>query len=1570
MNELQRAKFLTEDEWQAAIVVAEREQPWRVASVPKWHRYSERNFGEGDNVLRHKAVLAHGAPLPEEWCVCMLTKAQQAEKLTEGVSDVSKWFTDLDVKLTLTVEPLEADAARPPKTTAAVETRASTRSSLASLASKGKGLYFFSTAQLPFLNRPGTYKLTFAALGAATPITPLSVQLTRAPRPLRRALDASCRWELCTHAGACNVRPGSRRCQLLDDALAAGACNLVLGGARLALPLHINQVDADGRRVCFPDDLDISQLTLSVWSNHPTEKQYELDVTLAKLTAADMDLSEDGTELRIRSVRVIKGVLPSGPKERTGPAAPLTALLRVTIPGYSIKSDQLHGGGEMEVRLVPGNATRLVALSGAWSAAGGGADEGVAAAAGASSVVFQPRQDVALRVALLDEWGNPTLRMPSSAAATQLRMYLTRMDALSLKEGPSGPGWVAIAAEGLSAGIAKVNLRVSGKLSEHIKVRLAAEPDRLQLELKGVVATRMLRVALPPGALPLRGDCSGQLTALAGAVTVTASDDDAEPCADFDGMIVLCDADDENSEWHTGLLSACRFAVRAGRVQLPSITLPAQPGTYRLGLRLEDAPEAHTRFVPIVVAAPAPALLVPLPPGAAARVGEPFALTFEARSDTGVFVPISHALLAAVQLVGDDESTIEARKLDNGRGVLSVRLQGAPGQVSVRMRVDADAAAAAAAAAPGGSADAAPTPAAALPELPELRWDDISLEAGPPERCEVSVRDAVRADCGAFAVSQGSALTVDVSFVDAQGYAAAPEGGGSVQLELSEDAAAWLVLPRARSWPVGATDAAAEVGPLRLARDAPPGRHVITGVLAPPPPPRTGRNTAAHAAVVAAWEKRPRVSFEIALLIEPGRFATEMTINGVPSTAQLPQLTVEAGAPLPTGAVRVCAAGGVAPEAPAAQLSVSVCRARDPRVLQRALLDAAEAMEEGSSAGGGGLRFDDSAALEHVPPQLRAPTKAGDYMLVLHYEDGSDAPALTARRPLRVIGAASGRLVLSFADVTQLPGRVAVQPGAGAGLLAPELTFRVRDAHGNAVDLRSQWLTWQPRICYERCDAEDEDAGGAGADDEAGGAGAAAAAPPLLALPSPVKVEEPDVAQLHAQLAVGRLHYRDVRTGADWACGQYRVWLQPRRIMGAGTSEEVDVSSATHTFLFVNADASAAEHARVERHGALLNAATTAERAAHDARREYDAARAAAAAAIEEAERAQAAVDAAELAAATARAAFEAATAASEAGAAHLQAERARAPAALHLALRDPRTPPHVPAYMQLRNRRTRDGGLAAGLSASAEVLCQVWELIRAETPAVGAALVHAAGSSSLSMLVTRTQAGAVLAKRLLPEERSVFALDHASALRRFWTGGVDASHPQGLLQLPRVHAVGFVGYAVNLVHLTAPQLAVRVAAPANASAALRASGVGLRAAVLYPVFGDLKVFDTEEHMDAFDHNRHGSRGVFSLTGHSVGGDGRQHGKSSRPMPTFFAPPGVPWEERRTVRVRAYLPACLPASHFPCAHFCPAVLASFASRRRSVNAGPCAAHGADPHHRSGGGRVRAGGGGGARARGA
>jgi hypothetical protein len=1498
VDELQKAKFMSDSEWKTAIAAADREQPWRVASAPKWHRYADSNCGEGVNVLRNKHVLLHGEPLPEEWCLCILTKAQQAEKLTEGVSGVSKWFNGLDVKMTLTVEPAEVDAARPAETTAPVETRALTRASLASVPGKGKGLYFFPTAQLPYLNRPGTYKLTFSALGAATPIQPLIVHLTRAPRPLRRALDTSCDWALCTHAGECESEafgpPGSTRCRLHADKLEAGEGNLVLGGGRLPAPLHVIQVGADGRAVCFPENFDVSQLQLSVWSMHAGKQQRDLHMTLAELTPANVKFSADGTELIIRGVRVTGGVLPSGAKDRPdGPAAPLKALLRVTAKGHSLSGGRLLGGGEMEVFLVPGNATRIAALSGAWSAAGGGADAGVAAAAGAAGIVFQPRQDVALRVALLDQWGNPTLRMPSSAAATQLRMYLTRLDALGLTEGPSGAGWVAIASEGHSTGVAKVNLRVAGRLTEHVKVVLVAEPDRLQLELKGVVASRMLRVTLPPDATPLRGDCGGQLTLLAGAVTVTASDeaDDTEPCADFDGVLLLCDADDEASQWHTGQLSAVRFAVRGGRAQLSSITLPSRPGAYRLGLRLEDAPEAHTRIVPIVVTAAAPALLMPLPPSAAARVGEPFALTFEARSDSGAFVPISAALLAAMRLVGDDDSAIGARSLDrDGRGVLSVRLQGAPGQVSVRMCVDAGAA-------PGGSADAA------LPELPELRWDGIVLEAGPPARCEVSIRDAIRAECGAFAVSQGGTLTVDVSFVDAHGHAAAPEGGGTVQL----DDVTWLALPRARSWPVRAADAAAELGPLQLARDAPPGRHVIHGALVPPPLPRTVRGTAAHAAAMARAPLAP-LPFEFSLLIEPGRFAVDMSIDGTPSTAELPPLTVEAGAPLPTGAVRVYAAGGAAPEAPAAQLSVSVWRARDPRPLTRALLDAEEvvSMEAGGANGGGGggllFRHDDNSAAsaeQEVPPNLCAPNKVGDYVLMLRYEDGSDTPALTARRPLRVVGAASGPLALSFADGTQLPGRVAVLPGAPAGLLTPVLTFQVTDVYRNVVDLNEQWATWQPRICYERCDGADG----------AGGLADAAAAEPLapLVLPSPVKVEEADAAQLAAQLAAGQLRYRDVRTGADWECGQYRVWLEPCRVRG---SPLVDLSSATHTFYFVNAEASAAEHAKVERRGALLNAASAAERAAIDASREHTAARAAAEAAKEEAERSAAALDAAVAAVNTTRAASVAATAAAAAHAPYVDAERVRPPAALHLVRTDPRTP-QVRVYMQLRNRSLPDNGLAAGLSSTDDVLCQVWELIRAETPAVGAALVHAANTANLAMVVTRTHVGAALAKRLLPAERTVLSLDYPTVMKRFWLHGVDASHPQAPLQLPPVHAPGFLGYAVNLVHLTPAQLAVRIVAPLTANAALRAAGVSLRASVLYYVYGDLKLFDTDEHMNAFDCSRHGNRGVWCLTGESISGDGRQLGSRARPVPTFFSPPGVPWEERRTVRAWAACVACL-----------------------------------------------------------
>jgi hypothetical protein len=240
-----------------------------------------------------------------------------------------------------------------------------------------------------------------------------------------------------------------------------------------------------------------------------------------------------------------------------------------------------------------------------------------------------------------------------------------------------------------------------------------------------------------------------------------------------------------------------------------------------------------------------------------------------------------------------------------------------------------------------------------------------------------------------------------------------------------------------------------------------------------------------------------------------------------------------------------------------------------------------------------------------------------------------------------------------------------------------------------------------------------------------------------------------------------------------------------------------------------------------------------------------------------------------------------------------------------------------------------RGRSLGASLAHDSAVLCQVWELLRAESPAIGAALCAAAGAKNVGMAVVRSEAGAERCRAQLSNSRSLLRTFLPSVQHRFFRRGLQPGHPQGLLALPAVQAPGFLGHLVNLVHLTRDQLAARIEllppAPQQQAGGGRrgqqppaAVWLTLRETVLHFVFGSTMLFDTDDHLRAFERQSpelvQACTGLRSLQGGSVARSGVEDGADAQPAPRFFAAPGVPWAERQEATLDPTLRRALAAA--------------------------------------------------------
>lgn len=102
----------------------------------------------------------------------------------------------------------------------------------------------------------------------------------------------------------------------------------------------------------------------------------------------------------------------------------------------------------------------------------------------------------------------------------------------------------------------------------------------------------------------------------------------------------------------------------------------------------------------------------------------------------------------------------------------------------------------------------------------------------------------------------------------------------------------------------------------------------------------------------------------------------------------------------------------------------------------------------------------------------------------------------------------------------------------------------------------------------------------------------------------------------------------------------------------------------------------------------------------------------------------------------------------------------------------------------------------------------------------------------------------------------------------------VDMNHPQRLLNIepPKFPnnqvPVGFLGYAVNLVHLRQDHVQIRVAT--------RHGEVGLRESLFFNLFGYLQVYDTRQHMNSAKDGLRNLGGAVSLDGGMIKKNQRQ----------------------------------------------------------------------------------------------
>jgi hypothetical protein len=1502
-------RILTEAQWAKDVAEAEERKPSRVASMPNFHLPAARAS------LRAGMVIDTDAPLPTRWCVAVLRACRGVAP--EGrMQDAKAVFVDTAVKMRLTITAVDSGgepAAGPPLVTLESSTRcyserAATDAMLADFgtgsAKHGAGLYFFEPQTVACLGRPGSYRLTFsiAAPLAGVAVAPLVCTLQRHAPRLRRALDADAIWSVCCHPGDCVTQRGRGAvgCARLEAALEAGDADVVLKGPPMRMKLYFTQRLSSGAEVGFPDDV-ASGLQLSVWDNDADEQQ-PIRVTAAALRPADIELTSEGRELVISNVRLTGGVLSTGDalddknanaqKRAPHRGSGVFALLRVGLACARVEQTDsdiaLYGAAEVPIRVMPGVAASIVFAPGPgmWCASG---EE------------HEPEAYLVLRAALVDECGNAAVRlrvMPADddEAPQRLALELSRM--VSGRDVIDGTIVLVEKPGERDAGTARVRLRVTACFGQTFSVTLRARGLRTAAKLEGIVPARTLRLVVPRGTR-LHGRAAALLSALTTvqARVCTVSTDRSTLDAGFTGSLLFSAAPGAPAEW-CAMLAQRSAAVADGIATLPQLPLPAVPGRFKLLVRLRHAPEgggAAQQALDIEAAAAPPATLVAKPCGDEARAGETLRFEFSALCSAGAPTTVSEALLAALQPAGVDAAamTILRRELlhDGAAAAITLRVSCAPGDVAVRL-----------------AAPAQEDGAAAL----EVGWR-VCLEAGPPV-------GAVSAPC---VLTQGDALAAhDVAFVDAGGHEC---GAACDSCVLEIEPAHWLLVDAPGAGASASTalqfsvrGGVATLTGLRVARSAPVGVHQLAARLLPATAsaPRAGSQRRGGGGRTLA-QPEPLFDFNLPLDIRAGRHPCSLLLSCHD------ELVIEAGASvMPTGTVHALdtSAAPVPPGHRLPALSLLLLPAgvapSDPRVQRGAVLVAA-------TSGAAGGAYDCDAATAAAAP-LSADAKAGEY--VLHYKlpMPNGAPALASRR-VHVIAASTGPLQCAFA--AKLPACVEARADgdgdADSELLAAALEVHFTDAHGNDVDLSTALQPHVLRVRFERVDADAE-------------------APPL---PQPPAVKrQVSEAEHVAAAARGRVTLHDVRAASAWPSGRYRLAVDLRPEAWRVRPAQPFLATPSHEFTFIGAEEAQAGRdikRRAAEAAAAVTAALEAVNAAEAAVLQATRDERAAATAVRDAQTTSAAAAAARNRAADTaqRCAADAAPAAAVVAAARAQRWAATPPINIAAA------PLHVAEYVSHRvggdgaihgHTPVELGGLGASLDDNSDVMCQLWELLRAETPEIGAALCHAAGGSGLGMLICRTNEGMQLGDARLPDTGCHMRLCHTNMQKRFWTRGVQAGHPQApLAGLPDIRDLpGCLGYVVNLVHLTPAQLAARVLweppqqqqqQQAGACGSGRRGApptptqprwVGLRESVLYYVFGSRMLFENDEALRAFE-RQHKDRadkcdGLRSLSDRSVAQSGVVHGRNAIPPPRFFTPPCVRWEERAAVRIAA-LCVCLPA---------------------------------------------------------
>jgi hypothetical protein len=1560
----EKLRVLDEEEWEKRVREQDSKKPTRIGSVPIWH-----GEGAGTDPLADAcaAELPAEHQLPRLLRVALLRASAGRDGAPVTHAGV---FVSEATRLTLTVTRLRADTAMEKADDDSEEE--GDEEQLAALTEapsqtllQGRGVYAFdtSTHSLGCLRKPGTYRLTFSiapaaagagpsvASGSAAPsaagdaahLAPLTLTLRRAAPPLRCVLDAAAEWSVCTHSGAC-CTGASQAATAGDDAEKRCAqqqlgapLDVTLGeGGLLDTPLFLSQLGEDGAAVCFPPDA-WRHINLSVWNtiNDADEiakgsdrRQGKLTtLKLAKVRQSDVQLRDGGRELVLSNVRLLPGALPDADElaadgggsgggrtpARGAPArgAPLHAMLRVGLHSARSEVDGefnlLRGGSEVPITIRPGTAASIVVeptLLAEWCAA-----------AKARAGTLPP-----LTVCLVDTWGNPTAMLPRDAAHGQLAMAMTGLSrARSRVEAPADVA--ELKATGIHAGTAVLRLGVTARHGAPFSITLSAQGVK-PLVLEGEVEKRVVRLlhdgaaaagsaaagsaaagsaaaaAAAAATIVLSGPAGGALRGTVwahvcapGAAAAAGTPDEA-----FSGRLTLR-AEGGDATWRAQVAATVMTAAR-GVAQLPQqLQLPLTPGAARISVHVDTASAAH---VQLDVLPPPVARLQALTPDAPARAGAAgVLLEFQALAAGGEVVPVSAALLRALAVSGGDAADVKLVRAEASRcgkiSLVTVALRGTPGsQLNVRLAAppSADGNGSADVAMADADADKA---APAAPQALAVAWS-VCLVAGPPKSPALALSTTggggavLRAD-GTVDVACGGALPLLISFRDEDGAECdeSATAGAEVTL-LEEDEQEWLLCGAARAWPV--RDGAAATEGLRVARNAPTGLHAVSLRLQLNP-------------------RTPLLDFELRLNILPGTHPAALRL-ALPGA-----LTVEAGTPLrgllgtvtlvdaagrpvmmPAAADAACSSDAPPPALSALTLALMQEKdnARDPRTWQRRG-ETSWSVVAAAGADGAAVYDCEAGAL------ASAPNGAGTYALHMRLQlppaddvaygggsrrssgrgGGGGAAAatvtmLTAARDVRVVPAARGPrgLRCAFLQPAQLPADV--EEGA---LLTKRRDVSLTDAFGNPL-------------------------------------GDAAPPPPPGALRLRFAPADPDAALMPLLLATARegdarqdaaVTFTDVRAPTGVPSGRYVLIAEA--IPGAAWMPHAGVVAAQLSFHFFSA-AEGEETRERER---------AAERAAAAARA-VAAANAAAAAAAAEVEKraadaatATAAKGVAQHAAAHARGAADAARAAADAAEAHAQHGRGGAGAPPPRFARA--CPPHVTAY--------RQADVRAALHAGA-VMCQLWELIRAETMDVSAALALALGAINLGMLLVASDAVAQLCRTTLPDCASLLPLHSIATQARFWRGGVRAG-AQAPLALPDVSQVpGCLGHLVNLIHFSEDVLRLRVlhvaagAAPASRRGSSGSSqqppAFGPRA-VLYALLGEDLLFNSDAamhaHAAAAEARGEVPRGsLHSLSGARIGADGAHHGAAAHPRP-FFAPPLAPWDEVMQVCVHACCRAVLLA---------------------------------------------------------